>query len=189
MPRVSDSEKQKSRARIVDAATKLIREKGVETTSVADVMTSAGMTHGGFYRHFSNKDELVGTAFKNAVDEVVSTMEVAEDSAMLAQAREDYIATYLSNDHVDDRANGCPLAALGAELARADGAGRQVAGNTVGRVAGLLADAPDKKAGYQKLATLVGAVTLARLVDDVAERQAILDAAVAALKSQGTEKA
>jgi TetR/AcrR family transcriptional repressor of nem operon len=182
MPRVSEAEKQKSHTRIVDAAAKLIREQGVETTSVADVMKSAGMTHGGFYRHFSNKDVLVSTAFKSAVDAVVLTMEAADDNAVLAKAREDYIKTYLSNDHVDDRANGCPLAALGGELARSEGAERQVASDTVGRVAGLLADTADKQSGYQKLAMLVGAVTLARLVDDAAERQEILDAAISAVK-------
>ena len=59
MPRMSEAEKQKSHRRILDAAARLFRERGIEATSVADVMKAAGMTHGGFYRHFDSKEDLV----------------------------------------------------------------------------------------------------------------------------------
>ena len=63
MPRVSAAEKQKSHERILDAAARLIRERGIEATSVADVMKAAGLTHGGFYKHFPSKRALVAEAF------------------------------------------------------------------------------------------------------------------------------
>lgn len=81
------SGKKKSRKRILDAAARLIRENGVEATSVADVMTAAGMTHGGFYRHFANKDELVRAAFQEAVDRSVGAMDVPETEGAREEAR------------------------------------------------------------------------------------------------------
>ncbi|NIY76296.1 TetR/AcrR family transcriptional regulator [Thalassospira sp. HF15] len=181
MPRVSEAEKQKSRKRILDAAAKLIREQGIEATSVAEIMEAAGMTHGGFYRHFSNKDELISAAFLEAVDRSVRSMEVPDTDASPEEARNKYVATYLSREHVENRGVGCPLAALGAELVRSDGAARQEAAATVDRLAKLLSDGSDKQEGYEKLALLLGTVTLARLVDDPDQRQSILDAGVVAM--------
>ena len=112
MPRMSEAEKRKSHDRILDAASRLFRERGIEATSVSDVMKAAGLTHGGFYRHFGSKEELVGAAFRAAVEEVQSE---------LRAARQRYLALYLSTEHLCDRAHGCPLAALGAEVARLDG--------------------------------------------------------------------
>ncbi|MGB0904935.1 MAG: TetR family transcriptional regulator, partial [Mangrovicoccus sp.] len=67
MARQSKAEKQKSHARILEAAAQVFREKGIEATSLADVMTAAGLTHGGFYRHFASKEALVAAAFHHAV--------------------------------------------------------------------------------------------------------------------------
>lgn len=182
MPRVSEAEKKKSRKRILDAAARLIRENGVEATSVADVMTAAGMTHGGFYRHFANKDELVRAAFLEAVDRSVGAMDVPETEGAREEARKRYVATYLSQEHVESRGTGCPIAALGAELGRGDRAAKKEAAASVDRVAALLADGDDKQEGYEKLALLVGTITLARLVDDAGPRQLILDAGATAFK-------
>lgn len=172
MPRVSDAEKQKSHARIIEAAAALFREKGIETTSVAEVMKAAGMTHGGFYRHFDDKDALVRAAFASAVDKAVSDLEAGGDGA-----RDAYIAQYLSLAHAQNRKIGCPIAALGADVARDDGQVRDEAAIAVDRVANLLGDGDDVSSGYQRLALLVGAITLARLVDDRTKMEDILDAA------------
>lgn len=176
MPRVSDAEKQKSHQRILDAAAGLFREKGIETTSVAEVMKAAGMTHGGFYRHFSGKDELVNAAFRNAVNDAVGELEKSTDGPARADARAAYMATYLSQEHVDNRRIGCPIAALGSELARTNGATKGETADAVERVAALLQEGREDQSGYTRLALLVGAVTLARLVDE-ARSQSILDAA------------
>src|SRR5262249_59434992 len=73
--RVSQAEMDKSHARIVEGATRLFREKGLESTSVADVMSDAGLTHGGFYRHFENKDALVVAALQTPFDDISSNLE------------------------------------------------------------------------------------------------------------------
>lgn len=176
MPRVSDAEKQMSHKRILDAAAGLFRDKGIETTSVAEVMKAAGMTHGGFYRHFSGKDELVSAAFCSAVDDAVADIEQSVDRAARSAARSAYIDKYLSQEHVENRSIGCPIAALGSELARSEGSVKQDAANAVNRVAALLeADKPDPS-GYTRLALLVGAVTLARLIGDDTQSKSILEA-------------
>ncbi len=188
MPRVSEAEKQKSRERILDAAARLIRERGVAATSVADVMGAAGMTHGGFYRHFASKEELTAAAFRYAVDSIVSEMETAASPQARRAAWGDYLAMYLSAQHVRDLGAGCPLAAIGTEAGRGpEGLLRDAVAETVERMAALL-DQPDGAApesepagGTAVLALLLGTITLARLADDPATEAARLAAGRAAL--------
>ncbi len=179
MPRMSEAEKQRSHNRILDAAAQLFRERGIEPTSVADVMKAAGMTHGGFYRHFASKEDLISAAFRHAVDGVASDMENETTSTGRDRARAAYIETYLSEAHVDDSGRGCPLAALGAELARSEGKPRQEGARTSNRMAALLEDASDPGASGQGLATmalLMGTITLARLAESAEDAERPLDA-------------
>lgn len=178
MPRMSDAEKRKSHARILDAASVLFRERGIEATSVSDVMKAAGLTHGGFYRHFDSKEALVAAAFAMAVEEVQSDMVAASPGAERDAAREQYLSRYLSEDHIDDRARGCPLAALGAEIARLDGVVHSRASEAVDGMARLLGgdDAETTGRGIAMMALLLGTITLARLADTPDRAQAILEA-------------
>ncbi|MEZ5913496.1 MAG: TetR/AcrR family transcriptional regulator [Paracoccaceae bacterium] len=89
---MSADEKQKTHERILKAASQLFRERGIETTSVADVMKAAGLTHGGFYRHFASKEALVAAAFSHAVDEVLSDVEAAPSGPDQASALDSYVA-------------------------------------------------------------------------------------------------
>ncbi|WP_170357725.1 TetR/AcrR family transcriptional regulator [Ruegeria arenilitoris] len=174
MPRMSEAEKRRSHNRILDAAAQLFRERGVEATSVADVMKAAGMTHGGFYRHFESKEDLIATAFRHAIDDVVSGMEREESSEGRGKERQDYIAKYLSQAHVQDSRHGCPLAAMGTELARTKGASRHAGAQASDRMAALLRDAPETGSdqGLAAMALLMGTITLARLAgtEDEADR-------------------
>lgn len=165
MPRMSETEKRKSHKRILDAAAQIVRSRGVDGTSVSDVMQAAGLTHGGFYRHFSSKDDLVAAAFRKAVDDVLSEMENAETAKTKTEARRDYIDTYLSQCHVDNRGEGCPLAALAADLSRDDGDARREGFAAVERVTALLKVGPDTAQGTALLALMLGTVTLARLAE------------------------
>jgi TetR/AcrR family transcriptional repressor of nem operon len=179
---MSEAEKLKSHKRILDAAARLMRERGVEATSVAHIMSAAGLTHGGFYRHFPSKDALAAAAFRHAVDGVVSDVEQASSPEARAQARDRYVATYLSDLHVKDRGQGCPLAAIGAEAARLDDSLRAAAAEAVWRMAGLLPTAeacgPADRSGQgiALVALLLGTVTLARLAERPEEAAAILSA-------------
>ncbi len=178
MPRMSEAEKQRSHQRILDAAARLLREKGLEATSVGDVMKAAGMTHGGFYRHFKSKEDLIAAAFQHAVDTVVCEMEAASTPAARKAARSGYIDQYLTARHVQDRGSGCPLAALAEDLSRVQGPARGLAGETVARMAALLNEdsTRDTAKGRAIMALLLGSVALARLSDDDEDVQAVLDA-------------
>lgn len=185
MPRVSEAEKRNSHSRIVNSASRLIRDNGIETTTLSEVMNTAGLTQGGFYRHFSSKEDLVAAAFRAAVDEVTAEMENSSDAISYEDAQVNYIRDYLSDDHLENRGAGCPLAALGSELTRADPSVRDAADHAVARVAALLEDKGAPDTGYARLAMLVGAVTLARLSSQPAQKQAILAAATLELTKSG----
>lgn len=178
MPRMSEAEKQRSHNRILDAAAQLFRERGVEATSVADVMKAAGMTHGGFYRHFELKEDLIAAAFRHAVDDVVSGMEREEASERQERERQDYIAKYLSQAHVQDSRHGCPLAAMGTELARTQGASRHAGAQASDRMAALLRDTSETGSdqGSATMALLMGTITLARLAGTEEEADRALEA-------------
>lgn len=181
MPRMSEAEKQKSHERILDAAADLFREQGIESTSVSEVMKAAGMTHGGFYRHFTGKEDLAAEAFRKAVDEVVTEMETPSGAEAKKLAREAYIEDYLSADHVNDKRKGCPMAALGSELARAEGETSRETAEAVERVASLLQGDGEGHTGHARLALLIGSVTLARLVNDKPQSQSIIESAKIAI--------
>lgn len=178
MPRMSEAEKQKSHRRILDAASHLIRDHGIEATSVSEVMKAAGLTHGGFYRHFDSKEDLIAAAFGAALEEVLADVEAAPAGPEHNAAREQYLSRYLSKAHVADRAKGCPLAALATEIARLDGPVRPQASQAVERMAGLLGndDTNAVDRGLATMALLIGTITLARLAETPELAAKILEA-------------
>lgn len=106
MPRVSQEQARLNRARVVEVAAALFRERGLHGVGVADIMGAAGLTHGGFYGQFANKDALVAEAFESALgEERRGTLDAL-------------IANYLSSGHVQSPGKGCPLAALANDVAR-----------------------------------------------------------------------
>ncbi|MDU8945981.1 TetR/AcrR family transcriptional regulator [Ovoidimarina sediminis] len=175
---MSEADKQRSHRRILDAAARLFRENGIEGTSVADVMNAAGMTHGGFYRHFGSKEELVAAAFRHAVDDVVSRIEEEETPEGRAVERDAYIADYLSEAHLKELGKGCPLASLGAELARAGQAPLHEGAEAAIRMAEVLlySDDDDKTKGLAVMALLMGSITLARLAESPENAHRALEA-------------
>ena len=111
--RKSRDETAETRKRIVRTAARAFREKGIVATGLADLMKAAGLTRGGFYKHFASKDQLVAEATVAAMDSILEAM-AAQPTVNAA------VAAYLSIRHRDDPASGCPFAALGGELARSD---------------------------------------------------------------------
>ena len=179
MPRVSNEEKQRNHNKIVDAAARLFRENGIEMTSVADVMKAAGLTHGGFYRHFGSKEDLISAALDHAVDDVLKEGEEAPEGSARTLARDAYIARYLSEDHLLGRGKGCPLAALGTELVRMNGGPQDAAQNAVHRTVRLLnlGEGEQGPKGQAVLALLLGSVVLARLTDGDDDKAKMMEAA------------
>ena len=179
--RASKEEKDRSHARIVESASRLVRERGIDSTSVADVMGDAGMTHGGFYRHFDTKEALLAAALESAFDQILSLLETQPGDAMPRASVPEYQAHYLSKAHVDAPGIGCPLASLGADVARGSEALKCVFGAGVARTITTLAkDTSGSKAerraiAARELALMVGAVTIARAAD-AATARIVLDA-------------
>jgi TetR/AcrR family transcriptional regulator, transcriptional repressor for nem operon len=165
--RKSRQEAARTRERIIEAAAAEFRRNGIEATGLAEVMQAAGLTHGGFYKHFTSKNQLVAEACGLAIDSMANAPEAKEgDLQALA-------AGYLSAGHRDNPSGGCPFAALGSELARADENTRTVATAGLLKIVDLVARQyrdvrPDvaRRRALVAFSTLVGALTLARLVTD-----------------------
>src|ERR1700761_7168738 len=114
----SKAETAKTRQRIVEVASEAIRNKGIDATGVAEIMAAAGLTHGGFYRHFGSKEELVAEALAftrgNYLGRTVAASEEGPEALMK------HFQEYVTPAYRDDVANGCPFAANGSEMVRGD---------------------------------------------------------------------
>ena len=180
--RVSREKAAENRQRIIDTASRLFREKGFDGVGVDAIMNAAGLTHGGFYGHFGSKDDLAAEALGRAYERSV------EKQSRYATLTE-LVSEYLSEQHCADRANGCAIAALGSDVARrCDGVRRELTEHVrwqLDSIARLLRDGPARRRRKRAIATLagmVGALTLARAVDDPALSKEILVVARDALR-------
>jgi TetR/AcrR family transcriptional repressor of nem operon len=158
--KVDKETKSANREALLSAASRLLRERGVDGVGVAEISQAAGLTHGGFYRHFPSKEALVGASVERTL------METAERaSGVVAEDGLDAFAhTYLSAAHLKDPAAGCALAALGGDMARQGGEVRAAYARGVRAYLGTLAPPgrPDRADNLKKLAALIGAAVLAR---------------------------
>ena len=153
---------------IVAVAAKRFRECGFDGISVADIMKDVGLTHGGFYRHFSSKEELTASAAERAFSEIIEKLQKVADEAP-GDRLEAAVSFYLSQRHHDHPALGCPLAALGGELGRQPAAVKNVVTEGENRMVNFLSSiAPGKTKVLRRsqaivaLASMVGAMILAR---------------------------
>ena len=179
--RKSKAETAETRRRIIEVAAREFRRSGIHDAGLAEVMAAAGLTHGGFYRHFDGKEKLVTEALAAAMESILERADMAAHGRDGKSGLEAIVETYLAIDHRDDRSGGCPLAGLGSELARADDENRAVASAAIVRFLKLLmqqmprrkSDAAQSKAIFL-LSALVGAITLSRIVTDPELSVAIL---------------
>jgi TetR/AcrR family transcriptional regulator, transcriptional repressor for nem operon len=179
--RRSKADTAKTRQRIVEVASEAIRTKGIEATGVAEIMAAAGLTHGGFYRHFDSKEDLVREAVAlSRKDYLAGTLSAA---AQGPEALLKHFQEYVTLEHRDDPASGCPLAANGSELVRSDAKTRHNATEALRlwfEKAAPYMRAPDD-AGKTQLAinlvtNMIGALTMSRMVDDPVLSDQILEA-------------
>jgi TetR/AcrR family transcriptional repressor of nem operon len=163
MSRVSQAQAIENRRRAVAAASQLFRERGVNGISVADLMKSIGLTTGGFYKQFPSKEALVAEATQAAfVDLGLLLAQFDTAHGDRDSARSALVDFYLSPEHRDQPGTGCPTAGLAGDVAREPEAGqvRETYTTGVEEFAGWLStDADD---GLPMVATLVGAILLAR---------------------------
>ncbi|TIM60072.1 MAG: helix-turn-helix transcriptional regulator, partial [Mesorhizobium sp.] len=151
---------------------RLFRDKGFDAVSVAEVMKAAGLTHGGFYGHFSSKDDLIAQTLADVL---------AADSTGGGDLRA-YVDAYLSPRHRDNAAGGCPTAGLvayirhqtpAARLAMTEGLRSQI--DHIGKALPELDPADRRRTAIGCWAAMVGAVILARAIDDPALSDEVLE--------------
>ena len=169
--RVSKQEMDKNHERIVAGAARLIRERGIENTSVADAMGEAGMKHGGFYRHFDTKEALVDAALRAAFDQMISLLEAQFTEREPKDARTAFRNFYISWQHLEQPGTGCPAAANGNDVARGPESLKASFARGIRRVILTLAKGfpgshrEKQNAAAREFAMLVGAVVIARASD------------------------
>jgi TetR/AcrR family transcriptional repressor of nem operon len=189
--RVTRAQAEENRRTVVDAASRLFREHGFDGVGLNDLMRAAGLTHGGFYKQFGSKDDLVAEACDRALTVGVDKWRrIADHGSQDLLA--DLVHAYLSRSHRDRLGEGCALAALGADVVRRDESLQQRFERAIRAHADTLARAidasPAREGATDPLATLsmmVGALLLSRMVEDEALSGQILDAATTTLLDQG----
>jgi TetR/AcrR family transcriptional repressor of nem operon len=171
--RKSKVEAAATRQRIVEAAASEFRRNGIGGTGLNDLMGAAGLTHGGFYKHFDSKDQAVAEACGQAIAEIGESLSAVMEKRGAKAPLHAAINAYLSVDHRDNPAAGCPFAALGPELARGSETVRQTASDGIAELAALLKERHDdpqsddaSRDALLALSAMVGAMTLARIVTD-----------------------
>lgn len=178
--RKSREETAQTRQRIVETGAVEFRRSGITGTGLADVMSAVGLTHGGFYRHFDSKEALVKECLTNALDSLRASIETAVATRPGRAGVLFAIDDYLSAAHRDSEAT-CPFVSLGSELARASEEVRNAATAAFLELADVIASHLDdlspaaaKKEALVLLSSMVGAMTMARLVSDKDVSAAIL---------------
>ncbi|MDK4702510.1 TetR/AcrR family transcriptional regulator [Rhizobium sp. CNPSo 4062] len=177
----SQLEKQKTHERIVMLAAKRLREEGLEGIGVADLMKEAGLTVGGFYKHFASRDELVAEAVESAIG---SWGRQQEDKGIdpASISLDEYVDTYLSGRHRDHCGEGCAYAALTADMARSSDTVRAVATEGLRRnFDAMTARMPKPETAEARRKAIIasclmtGALGLARVSNDEALSDEILE--------------
>ena len=184
----SQAAKAASHDRILDIAAARIRRDGTGSLAVAELMKEAGLTHGGFYRHFDSREQLIAEAAQRALTQG-SEWTMASGKLGGQRGFTALVDGYLSAWHRDHPEAGCGVAGVAADAARAGGPARGSYTRQVKECLAVIADLtrnPDRQAGEREavltLSALVGAISMARAVDDPDLSEQILTNAAAALK-------
>jgi TetR/AcrR family transcriptional regulator, transcriptional repressor for nem operon len=171
--RKSRQEAAETRQRIVSAASAEFRRNGIDRTGLADLMMAAGLTHGGFYKHFDSKEQVVEESIALGIEAMVEAWHRTLSKAPANRGLRTAIAEYLSIDHRDDIATSCPFSALGSEMVRTGDPVREAATTgflkMIDVIAGELEDmtpAAARKEALWIMSSMIGAVTMARVVND-----------------------
>ena len=182
--RVSRSQAAENRQTVINVASRLFRERGFDGIGLKDLMKGAGLTQGAFYKQFASKEDLAAQASARALESASGRWSIAA-----AENPKDplgaVIVFYLSTEHREEKMDGCPIVALGSDAARQGSdvkasfeAGIKAHLEVLGRlIAETDGEEPNGKA-MSILSTMVGALTLSRVVNDPDLAQAFLDAAI-----------
>ncbi len=181
--RVSRIQAAENRETVINVASRLFREHGFDGIGLKDLMEGAGLTQGAFYKQFASKDDLAAQASRRALESAFNRW-----SAATAAKPEDplgaVMAFYLSMGHREEKMDGCPIVALGSDAARQGSdvrasfeAGIKAHLEVLGRLIAETNGSEPKGKAMAVLSTMVGALTLSRVLNDTDLAQAFLDAA------------
>jgi TetR/AcrR family transcriptional regulator, transcriptional repressor for nem operon len=186
------SRKEATHERIVQTAARAIRRSGYDGTGVAEIMKEAGLTHGGFYAHFDSRDGMLAEAADRAGADTVAFLTRVAAEVAPKKALEAMLRTYLSKEHVESAETGCAVAALGSEMPRQPAKVRRAATRRIKEMIDLVArQSPDwgQPGAHERalvtVATALGALVLARAVDDAKLSDAVRQAALSRLTPTG----
>lgn len=178
----SRQEAAETRRRIVATAATEFRRNGIDGSGLSDIMSAAGLTKGGFYKHFDSKEHLVAEACATGMATVVDSAKLAAEGLSGAESIKAVVADYLSASHRNNRATGCLLSALGSELARCNFDTRDAMTAEFVEFVETFAKGYDqmccedaKNQALVALSAMVGAMTMARMVTDSELSDAILE--------------
>jgi AcrR family transcriptional regulator len=192
MTRPVGRSKEATHDRIVEVAARAIRRSGYNGTGVADIMKEAGLTHGGFYAHFASREALLAEAADRAGRESIELMERMAASSPPGVALQAMAEAYLSKEHLEGVETGCATAALASEMRRQAPKVRRAATRRIKEMIDLISrHLPDwgQPSAHERAlvtaSTLVGALVLARAVDDPRLSDALREAALKHLVPAG----
>jgi TetR/AcrR family transcriptional repressor of nem operon len=185
--KVSREQASQNRERVLQVASRLFRERGFDGIGVADLMKSAGLTHGGFYGQFGSKEDLMAEVCHQSFDHALAVWKRVGAGAE-AEPLAAVMRVYLSQRHRDHPGEGCVLASLGADCTRHGGAIRQVVTRGTQAMLDLFtsfapgrAQAVKRERAIVAYASMIGALVMARAVDDEALSNEILESVANAL--------
>lgn len=167
--------------KIVKDASRRVRAKGLTGAAVSAVMQDAGLTHGGFYKHFGSKDELLVESLKESFRDIIDRLVRAAEQSSPGEAWKAIVKTYLRPEMCDHPERGCPVAALAPELARVNKRMKpQIVGELVNYKSRMLPFMPGRRTADKERAffaifsTMIGAVEIARILPNPATREKVL---------------
>jgi TetR/AcrR family transcriptional repressor of nem operon len=167
--------------KIVKDASRRVRSEGLTGAAVSAVMRDTGLTHGGFYKHFGSKDQLVMESLSEAFGEMADRLAQAGEQSQPGTAWKAIVKAYLSPEHCDNAECGCPLAALAPELARSDATMKaQILGEMTKYKNRMLPFMPGRRTADKERAffaifsTMVGTIEMARVLPEPAMRAKVL---------------
>lgn len=183
MARYGAEHKTETRRRILDAAGRRLKQDGIDGSGIAAVMSDANLTNGAFYAHFGSKSDLVANVVADQLEQQRKVLgAIPADRAAL----ESYIRTYLSAEHRDNQADGCPTAALLSEIGRCDAAVREayaegaqsIAREIAAHLAPGRSDTNRIQTAWGLFSILVTSLQLARAISDPAASNQVLEAGI-----------
>jgi len=182
--RNSAAKSDKTRRRILTAAASAFRERGIDGVGLRDIMKRAGMTRGGFYFHFTDKDSLFNEATRDAALTSVATYVSIAESAPEGQKLQAFINFYLSTEHRDQPEGGCMISVLGGEVGRANLKQRTAFTNSIGVILDRIAkyvpgesEAERRRKAGLLMASMAGVLMVSRVLSDLSRSDALLAAA------------